>query len=68
MIIIKSEERYFAAIDSLIACSNIEIIAKFFFLGYYNEGFLSIQHAVDKAIAEYFSGEDPDGKSYPILC
>nr|XP_045614978.1 phospholipid-transporting ATPase ABCA3-like isoform X2 [Procambarus clarkii] len=28
--------------------------------GYYDEGFLAIQHAVDMSIAEYFSGLNPD--------
>ncbi|XP_042225445.1 phospholipid-transporting ATPase ABCA3-like [Homarus americanus] len=28
--------------------------------GYYTEGFLALQHAVDMAIAEYFTGTNPD--------
>lgn len=31
--------------------------------GYYDEGFLTIQHAVDMAITEYISGKDPSGES-----
>ena len=31
----------------------------FFFPGYYNEGFLTLQHTIDMAIAEHLSGTEP---------
>lgn len=39
----------------------------YFIVGYYDEGFLAIQFAIDRGIADYMNGKEIDCKLFILL-